>query len=374
MRRLLPLLLLTFGPAACLLVAQRPKPAYDPETTDGLLIQHIQQETDPAQKLHYMEEFVAQYPKHPALAWVFDQLQPIYFKAKSWDEAMHIGEMRLALEPENLEAGELALRAAEAKHDSALILGWADRVWPMATSLAQKNGPAAGDAKQTASYAEFLVYSTATSAGDPKKRLQLLEHLEKHMPTSRYAQGLTAQYFEIYRMLNDEPNSIATAEKVLETDSQNAEMLVYLAEIHARKDTPHDRQIVITYAARALESVARMPRPESESQSEWGKKKTEWAITANYLGGVSNSLNQNYAKTDVMLRAAVAGMDANDSRLPAALYHLGMANYRLAEAGHDRSRPVDALKFMRRCAAIKSPFQEQAQKNIEGIKAEYSLQ
>jgi len=370
----LPLLLLTLGPAAYLLLAQRPKPAYDPETKDGLLIQHIQQETDPAQKLHYMEEFVAENPKHPALAWVYDQLQPVYLQEKSWDEAMHIGELRLALEPENLEAGELALRAAEAKHDPARILEWADRVWPLATSGAQKGGATAAEAKQTASYAEFLVYSTATAANDPKKRLELLEHLEKHMPTSKYVHGLTSEYFEIYRMLNDEPKSVAMAEKVLETDPHNAEMLVYLAEIHARKDTPHDRQVVITYTTHALESVDRMPRPGWEEQAAWDKKKAGWTVMANYLGGVSNSLNQNYTKTDVMLRAAVAGMDANDSRLPAALYHLGMANYRLAEAGHDRSRPVDALKFMRRCAAIRSPFQEQALKNIEGIKAEYSLQ
>ncbi len=373
MRKLGFALLLTLGPAAALLVGQRPKPAYDPETKDGLLIEHIQQETDPAQKLHYMEEFVAEYPNHPALAWVYDQLQPAYFKMKAWDETMRVGERRLALEPENLEAGELALRAAEAKRDPDKTVEWVDRVWPLASTLAQRGGPAAGDAKQTAEYAEFLMYSTATSASDPKKRLELLEHLEKRMPASKYAQGLAAEYFEIYRTLNDEPKSIAMAEKALQTDPGNAEMLVYLAEIHARKDTPRDRQMVISYTARALDSVDRMPRPPAVSEADWEKKKAGWSTAANYLGGVSNSLLHNYGKADGLLRAAVAAMDPGDPRLPAALYHLGMANYRLAEAGHDRNRPVDALKFMRRCAAIRSPFQEQALKNIEGIKAEYSL-
>jgi hypothetical protein len=372
-RRLWLVLLLTFGPAG-LLVGQRPKPAYDPETKDGLLIQHIQQETDPAQKLHYMEEFVAENPNHPALAWVYDQLQPAYFKIKAWDETIRVGDLRMALEPDNLEAGELALRAAEAKHDPDKIIEWVDRVWPLATALAQRGGPAAINARQAAAYAEFLMYSIATSTDDPKKRLELLGHLEKHMPTSKYAQGLAAEYFEIYRMLNDEPKSIAMAEKELQTDPGNAEMLVYLAEIHARKDTPRDRQIVISYTARALESMDRMPRPPAVSEAEWEKKKAGWSTTANYLGGVSNSLLHNYSKADGLLRAAVAAMEASDPRLAAALYHLGMANYRLAETGHDRNRPVDALKFMRRCAAIRSPFQEQALKNIEGIKAEYSLQ
>ncbi len=93
MRRLLALLLLATG----MLMAQRPRPAYDPETKDGLLIQHIQQETDATEKLHYMEQFAAQFPSHPALAWVFDQLQQAYFDGKNWDQAIRIGALRLEL-------------------------------------------------------------------------------------------------------------------------------------------------------------------------------------------------------------------------------------------------------------------------------------
>ena len=62
-----------------------------------------------------------------------------------------------------------------------------------------------------------------------------------------------------------------------------------------------------------------------------------------------------------------------EAQLAATLYHLAMANYRLAEASNDRTRPVDALRFMRRCATIRSPFQEQAVRNVESIKSEYNL-
>ena len=367
-RSLLPLLL-----TVALACGQRAKPAYDPETRDGLLIQHIEQETDPAQKLRYLEQFVAEYPKHAAIAWVYDQLQPAYFDAKSWDQAMRVGALRMALEPENLQAGELALRAAEAKRDSSQILEWADRVWPLANQLAERGGANAAEARQTAGYAEFLAYSTAIGTADLRRRLELLENFEQHMPGSRYAANLTAEYFEIFQSLGDEPKSIETAEKGLEKDPQNAEMLIYLAEIHARKDVPRERQTVIAYATRALESLKRMPRPASLSEEAWAGRKARLATLANYLGGVSNSLNHNYAPADVMLRAAVAGMAENDPRLPGALYHLGMANYRLAEAGNNRSRPADALKFLRLCAAIRSPFQEQALKDVAGIRAEYNL-
>ena len=86
--------------------AQRAKPVIDPETKDGLLIEHILQERDPAEKLHYMEQFAAQYPSHNAVAWVYDQLQPAYFEVKEYDGAMRIGALRLAIEPDNMDAAE----------------------------------------------------------------------------------------------------------------------------------------------------------------------------------------------------------------------------------------------------------------------------
>jgi len=109
------------------------------------------------------------------------------------------------------------------------------------------------------------------------------------------------------------------------------------------------------------------------SEEEWAKKKSQMLGMANYMGGLSSSLNNNFKAADTLLRAALPYIHENETQQATLLYHLGMANYRLAESGGDRSRPVDALKYMRRCAAIKSPFQEQALRNVESIKAEYSL-
>ena len=74
-----------------------------------------------------------------------------------------------------------------------------------------------------------------------------------------------------------------------------------------------------------------------------------------------------------MLRAALPSLKDNDAGEATALYHVALANYRLAEKG-EPGRASDALKFMRRCAAIKGPFQEQAIKNVTAIKSEYALQ
>ncbi|HLX44986.1 MAG TPA: hypothetical protein VKR43_16180 [Bryobacteraceae bacterium] len=358
---------------AAMASGQRARPDYDPETKDGLLIQHIQQEPDPTEKLHYMQQFAAQYPSHPAIAWVYDQLQPAYFQSKEYDQAMRIGVLLLAIEPENLEAATTALRAADAKHDREQTVKWADRLWQVAAAVAGRGGANAASAKQAQNYADSCTYSAAMQTVDPKARLAILQGLERRNPNSAYQRTLGADYFHAYFQMGDEAKSVDMAEKGLKTDPDNVDMLMAVADYHFHKDSARDRQAVISSTARVIEVIDKA-RPPSMSDDEWVRKKFKTLAMAYYMGGMSNSLNNNYAKADPLLRAALPYLKDNAAEEAAALYHLGMANYRLAEGGGDRNRPVDALKFMRRCAAMKSPYQQQAQKNVDGIRAEYNLQ
>jgi tetratricopeptide (TPR) repeat protein len=353
-------------------LAQRPKPVFDPETKDGLLIQHIQQETDATERLRYMEQFVIQCPSHPAAAWVFDQLQPIYFSLKEWDQTMHIGTLRLAIEPDNLEAGKIALRAAEAKKDAEQTANWADRVWHVAEKIAAKGGPAAADAKTSQSYAEFCLFNAAQQTEDLRKRLELLEALEQRMPASQYTRRLPLEYFQIYRQIGPEAKTLEAADKLLVTDPDNVEAIMFQAELHSHKEGPHEREKVIALTSKVVEVLEKKPRPQSESDADWEKKKSQLLGMAYYMGGVSSSMNGLYAKADMMLRGALP-LIKEPPMEAAALYHLGIANYRLADKGGGPIRSMDALKFMRRCATIRSPFQDQAIKNIEAIKVEYNL-
>ena len=163
MRRIIILLLLT----AVILSAQRPKPAYDPDTAEGLLIEHIQQERDASEKLHYMEQFAAQFPSHPAAAWVYDQLQPALYDAKDYEGALRIGARRMDLEADNLDAAKIALRSAEALHRPEPMIEWSAKVWQLASAVAAQGGPASGDAKQLQTYADFCAYTAALQLTDP---------------------------------------------------------------------------------------------------------------------------------------------------------------------------------------------------------------
>jgi tetratricopeptide (TPR) repeat protein len=356
---------------AASLAAQHPKPAVDPETREGLLIQHIQQETDSAEKLHFMEQFAAQYPTHAAAPWVFDQLQPLYLSNKSWDQAMHIGELRLGLEPQNLEAGKIALRAAEAKGDPPLIAKWADRIWRIGATVAAEGGPNAADARSTQEYAEFCLFSAAQHDPDPNTRLELLKVLEHHGTSSQYASKLPVEFFRIYREAGPQEKAIESAERLMQSNPDNVDAIMFIADAHFKKDGPKEREKVIALTGKVIEILEKKPRPDAESEPDWNAKKAQTLATAYYMGGVSCNLNGLYARADLMLRAALPSIK-DPATEAAVLYHLGMANYRLADKGGPK-RSMDALAFMRRCAMIRSPFQDQAARNIETIKSEYNL-
>jgi tetratricopeptide (TPR) repeat protein len=354
---------------ANLALAQRARPAFDPETKDGLLIQHIQQEDDPVEKLHYMEQFALQFPTHPGVAWVYDQMQPAYMKVKEWDQAMRIGEKRLALEPDNLDAVKLSLKAAESKNSQKDIATWADRSWTVSTLVMSKGGRRAADAAQTQLYAEYSFYSLAMQTPDPRTRLKMLQALEQRNPKSPYSENLPAECFTIYKQLGEMPKALALAEKTLAADPDNIDMLVAITEYHFNREEARDK--VAASSARLIEILPGKARPATLSEDEWQKKKTHLTGMAQYMAGVVASLNSQFGRADALLRAALPVISNNPTQEATALFHLGIANYRLADQSPARAQ--DALRFSRRCAAIKSAFQAQAAKNAESIRVEFNL-
>ena len=95
--------------------ADRHKPDVDPESQDGILLQRIQQEPTQPRKLVLLEKYVAEYPQATSIAWVYEQLLPIYKEAMQWDRVIATAEGLLAVDPNDLDSGHDALKAAEAQ-------------------------------------------------------------------------------------------------------------------------------------------------------------------------------------------------------------------------------------------------------------------
>lgn len=354
---------------ASLMTAQHAKPVYDPETKEGLLIQHIQQETDPSEKLHYMEQFAVQYPTHSSIAWVYEQLQPAYMKDKAWDEAMRIGEKRVAVEPENLDAAKLSLKAAESKGNQDDIAKWADCEWKMASQIAAKGGRNAADAQQTQLYAEYSLFNIAQQTTDPARRLELLKSLQERNPKSPYAENIPAECFAIYKKLNQMDKAVALANETLAADPDNLDMLMAVSEYRFGREEARDK--VIASMVHVIEVLGKKPRPDNLGEEDWAKKKSHVLGAAYYMGGVSSSIAGQYGRADQMLRAALPLIAGDATQEATALYQLGVTNYHLADNTPSRAR--EALAYWRRCASIKSNFQAQAIKNVESVRNEFNL-
>lgn len=367
MTKVTKLLLLLAGLSG-LTTAQRPKPVYDPETREGLLIQHIQQETDPSEKLHFMEQFIVQYPANPAIPWVYDQLQPVYMKDKAWDDAMRIGDKRIALEPMNLDAAKLSLKAAESKANADDIGKWADSTWKIASELAAKGGPGAADAEQTKLYAESSFYSIAEQTEDPATRLGLLLALQERNPKSPFVENIPAECFGLYKKLKQMDKALALATQTLAADPDNVDILLDVSEYYFSKE---EATKVISHTLRAIEVLEKKPRPAGLSDDEWEKKKTRMLGIAHYLGGVSSSLSGQYGRADQMLRAAIPFVTGDATQEAAVFYFLGLSNYKLADK--DPARAQEAITYWRRCATVKSNFQAQALKNVDATRSEFNL-
>jgi hypothetical protein len=366
-------LLLVLVCAQDLLTAQRPKPAYDPETKEGLLIQHIQQETDATEKLHFMEQFIVQYPTHPAVLWVYDLLQPVYMKEKAWDDAMRIGEKRVAAEPLNLDAAKLSLRAAERKAGDNKanqddLAKWADCTWRIAAEIAAKGGPNAADAEQTKLYAESNLYTAAEQTEDPAMKVALLLALQQRNPKSPFAENIPAECIALYKKLNQMDKGITLANETLAEDPDNVDVLMAVAEYYFARE---DHAKVISTTLHVIEVLEKKERPASLSDEEWEKKKTQMLGSSHYMGGVSSSLTGQYGRGDQMLRAAIPFVSGDATQEATVFFFLGLSNYKLAD--REPVRAQDAIKFWRRCATIKSNFQVQAVKNVDATRSEFNL-
>ena len=95
---------------------------------------------------------------------------------------------------------------------------------------------------------------------------------------------------------------------------------------------------------------------------------------ANWMIGVISSNDGKWADADRALRVALPNLKGNNDLQAETLFHLGLANFKMGNATTNKQRILDALRFNQQCAAIKSPFQAQANKNIAAIKSQYHIQ
>ena len=359
-------------------LAGRHKVEIDPETKAGFVLQQIKQERSAAKKFEMLVQFADEFPKDDNVPWVLEQLQPAYLEAKAFDKSIAAGDRLLAADPNDIDAANLCMKAAQESKDPQLIHKYGKLAWTTAEA-ALKSAKPAGMAqsdwdkqvdfcRSVKSYAEYAIFLLAPK-DDKDKRTEVLGWLEEINPKSVYLAGSKqGPATTLVSSAAASPETISAAQQTIATDPNNVDALATLAE---QANQTGDLARVITYTGKLIE-VLSGPKPDNTSEDDWKLRRERYLISALWLNGINNSLRGNYSQADRSLRAVLPSIRANAQLLSAGLYHLGYVNYQLAEKG-EPNRVFEALKFNQECAQIRGNYQEQAAKNIIAIKSEFNI-
>jgi tetratricopeptide (TPR) repeat protein len=341
-------------------------------TPEGQLLQKAGLEEDAAKKLALREEFVTQYPQHEAAGWVYEQLLTAYVKANDADKALAMGDKLSGMPPECVEDAQATLKAAEMKKDPDLVLKWSAKTAELAQKAIASPKPADADevenwkarvdyARQVNTYTEYSLYAMALATADPKKQVALIEALQQRNPKSEYLAKATDTLFVAYQKSGDTDKAVAFAQQIAATGTPSDDMLLVLAQDAIKKK---DRDKVHAYSAKLEEALSSKPKPEGVADADWTKRKNTILVFAYSTNGEQYFNEGKLAPADQELRKALHLAEDNGAVKTEVLFYLGLANYKMEKA-------QDAYNFFKACAAVKSPFQAQANKNLIAIRTQY---
>ena len=363
-----------FFSLAASLSAQRQAITIDVTTPEGRALRQVADEPDDAKKVAFMEQFLAQYPKHEGAAWVYSQMAASYTRLGQFDKALAAAEKGLALDPFDMETAYAAVKAAEAKKDADAVRKWAVQTSDLARKAAQapKGGEEDDDAykqrvdgaKRVDLYAEYALFEAAVQAGEAAQRVELLKTLEERAPESSYLSQASGMYFQALAQSGDMPGAVRLAEKLIPKNQANEEMLAIAADFYLRQNK--EPQKVLEYSAKLIAAVNARSRPDGVADADWQKYRTHFLGWGQWMTGIVYGVQARYADCNKVLREALPLLEGNDEFKAGALFNLGIANSHLRNV-------ADATRFFEQCAAIKSPYQPPCADNLKSLRSNYRV-
>ena len=271
---------------------------------------------------------------------------------------------------DELEAKFQSLKDAVAKKDPAQVKKLALEIYPLvceetsATAPQEKEDKDAWTArvayvKSISDYLEYGVYSTAVGSS-PAVMVDLIPVLEEHFPKSKYLDAGYGPYLVALHQTGGVAKIPEIAEKAVKNFPENEDLLLVLTD-NAVGHKQLDR--ALTYANRLVAALAKHPRPEGISAADWDRKRSASLARGYWTAGVIYAERGHYAACDKNLRAALPLIQGNTAMLGPALFHLGNANYQLGKQTLNKALVLEGAKFSEQCAAVESPYAEQARHN-----------
>ena len=360
--------------------AQRKPFEINAQTPEGALLTDAGQAADEAKKTALLEEFMQKYPKHDGVPYAGTQLQTIYLKNGSLDKVIQAAETILAVDPALPLAAYSALQAAEQKKDYAAIQTWAlktveaakkELAMPKPTDDTQAEQWAKDQdyAKQVTLRCEYSLFHAAVETQDPQSKANLGEALLNLNPDSQYLAQTLPHYLFGLIQTGQAAKATAVAEKVLEKDASNDDMMLLVAD---NSLSAKDFNKAGVFASKAIETLKTKTPPQGEDAAAWQKSHDAKLGRAYFIAGSAANESKKYADADKSLRAALPLLQGNNEMLAPTYFFLGFVNHELAKAQKlpaSRTLLADAKKFTGACAAIAGPYQETCKKNLAGMQA-----
>ena len=375
----LPILAGLLALAAAAGFAQRPSFTLNAETPEGQILQAAAMEEDEAKKLALYESFLKQHPAHEYAWWAWAQAQNLYLKGENYDKVIEAAVAVLEKDPMNSPVAYNALQAAEKKKDYEAIKLWSGRTVEAARKMLETKKPEDEDeaaawereadyARQVIIRCEYALYAAAAAATDSKTIADLAGTLEQRHPESQYLPQVASRYFAALQQLGEKDRSVAVAERTLEKEKSNPEMMLVVADhyMQGRKDLDK----ALNYAKLLVATVEPMGPPQGMAPDVWeGRKKTLTGL-GHWMQGMILSELKQWGPSDQAFRHALPFIAGNNDLLGPAYFFLGIANYNMSKAGKGNPKlRQEAIRFNELCSKIKGPYQNQAIKNLNAMYA-----
>jgi tetratricopeptide (TPR) repeat protein len=374
---------LVVGLLAAVAVAFAQPVDIDTTTPEGKLLQQIGTEEAPDQKVLLLEQFIEEYPDSGNAKWVLAQLPPLYAGLGQPDKSLSWCEKSLEKDPVNAAGAHACLKTAEAQNDPDLLRKWAVATHTAAAKAVSAPKPefeyeedeaewdqAVEFARQVGQYAEWAIYNAALQAQDPGKKSELTEALRGVNAESEHLPVLEGQVFRGYLQAGQADKAAAMADAAVASGKADSAMLAVAANhYYGQKQTDK----AMDYCDKLIASLDGAEAPAGVDAAAWAAQQKAMAGQAYWMKGVTASNQRKYVTADRDLRKALPNLTGQNAMIAEALFHLGLSNYQLGAKDGNQERLLAAHKYTKQCAAMSSPFQAQARKNLAAIESQYRI-
>lgn len=215
--------------------------------------------------------------------------------------------------------------------------------------------------------AEYAMYAAALKSPGATQ-IELLSAIQEENPKSRYMEIGYSVLLGAYTTAGEPAKATATAEAAIANFPSNIDALLLLTDESYRKG---QKDKALGYA-RKMVAAAGKSKPEDLPAGDWERLKSSALSRGYWYAGVIEGEKSVYFDCNRDLRLALPMVKGNEGMVGAALYYLGVSNYKIGHETANKQMLVEAQKYFEQAAQIKGPYAQNAYQSAAIIKGEVS--